>query len=688
MSELFHKMCLDFLFETNTKSIFLIKTYKENFLVEFHADREKIDYDIVEIPHDIRKLVTQYVKSKDKQEDLIYSKELDNLGNKYVVVPISSKDHHKTYLLIENINTYNKREDIAFFKSLNYLIETIFTLYDKEQMTDNLVQHNISDYHFNPEIFDFPCILISPFESKPNAKFLRKFGICNSITELNSKELIPNEIFDSLKESQNYSDTYILDFPEESYQVILSKNNYGTVLQLIHIDNIAVPKIKDETYTFFSGLSHELRTPLNSIMGYTQILSSNSNLSQENQQILQHIRQSSETLLHLINDLLDFSRVNSGNYQPKIMEISSNIFFDRTIKKAFEEASSSIEQFVKVDRNLPSVLIADKSLLSRIITATIGNAIKNTQKGFVRIEIHLIGKTEEKANIKVEVSDSGNGFKDEELKLLLNQSDMPMQSKILYSYKRVIKLIRFLGGRVYMESKLHIGSNFGFVIEMPYKRLNQQHSNLYSDIVHYKGPAKKIMLVDDDFKNRLLLSTVLSPLGFEIEEAENGIEAIEIAKTFIPDLVLIDYFMPGITGVEAANSIKEISEDIKFLILTGRDLDRQNEESYYDYILKPYDFNLLFDKIQQYLNLTWVYDKQDRVDNMNNQVVIYPERAVLVSLYQFALIGDIKSLTAVLDKLELGSAKYAAFTQRIREYAAKFKMKSIREMLRPNIDEL
>ncbi len=688
MSELLHKICVDFLFETNTKSIFLIKSFKENFLVEFHAGRDKIDYDIVDIPHDIRLLVTQYIKSKGKSDDLVYSKELDNLGNKYVVVPISSKDHLKTYILIEKINQDIERDDVDFFKSLNYLIETIFTLSEKEECKEIDNTSMVADFNFNPEIFDFPCILISPFETKPNTSFLKKFGICNSIKDLNSKELIPAEIFDIIKESKKFSDSYILDFPEESYQVILSKNQFGTVLQLLPIDNIAVPKIKNETYNFFSGLSHELRTPLNSIMGYSQILSSNPGLSAENQNIVQHIRQSSETLLQLINDLLDFSRINSGNYQQKTTEIPSMAFFERTIKKAFEEASSNIEQFVKIDSNLPQVLIGDKSLLNRIITAVIANAIKNTQRGFVRAELFLIGKTEEKAIIKFEVSDSGNGFKEDELKILLNQSDMPLQSKILYAYKRIIKIVRFLGGRVYMDSKVQTGTNFGFVIELPYKRNAGNRNNLYSDIVTYDGPTKKILIVDDDFKNRLLLTTVLSPIGFEIKEAENGIEAIRIAQNFVPDMVLIDYFMPGINGIEAAKKIQNISEEIKFLIITGRDLETQGDDLIYDYILKPYDFNILFDKIKEYLNLNWVYEQQDSDSLESTQIVIYPGRKVLVNLYQYALIGDIKSLTAILDKLEADDSKYTAFTQRIREYAAKFKMKSIREMLRPNIDEL
>ncbi len=688
MSELLHKICVDFLFETNTKSIYLIKSFKENFLVEFHAERDKINFDIVEIPHDIRLLVTKYIKSKGKKEDLVYSKELDSLGNKYLVVPISSKEHLKTYILIEKIKQDMDKDDISFFKSLNYLIETIFTLSEKDELLEERKTGVVADFNFNPDIFDFPCILISPFETKPNNSFLKKFGICNSIKDLNSKELIPAEIFDLLKESKQYSDSYILDFPEESYQVILSKNQYGTVLQLLPIDNIAVPKIKNETYNFFSGLSHELRTPLNSIMGYSQILSNDPNLTSETKNIVNHIRQSSETLLQLINDLMDFSRINSGNYQQKSTEIPSNAFFERTINKAFEEASSNIEQFIKIDPNLPQILIGDKSLLNRIITAIIANSIKNTQKGFVRAELFLIGKTEEKAIIKFEVSDSGNGFKDDELKILLNQSDMPLQSKILYAYKRIIKIVRFLGGRVYMDSKAQTGTNFGFVLELPYKRNAASSNNLYSDILTYDGPSKKILIVDDDFKNRLLLTTVLSPIGFELKEAENGLEAIKIAKTFLPDLVLIDYFMPGINGVEAAKNIRNISEDIKFLIITGRDLEQQEDKIEYDYILKPYDFNILFDKIKEFLNITWVYEKQSGKSAEQTQVVIYPEREILVDLYQFALIGDIKGLTALLDKLEADNSKYVAFTQRIKEYAAKFKMKSIREMLRPNIDEL
>jgi CheY-like chemotaxis protein len=491
-----------------------------------------------------------------------------------------------------------------------------------------------------------------------------------------------------LKENIKYSDSYILDFPEESYQVILSKNDFGTVLQLIPIDNMSIPKVKHETYTFFSGLSHELRTPLNSIMGYSQLLSNDKSLTPENQTIVGHIRNSGDTLLQLINDLLDFSRINSGNYQPKISEIPSSVFFERTIRKAFEEANSSIEQFTKIDQNVPQVLIGDKNLLNRIITAIIANAIKNTQKGFVRAELNLIGKTEDKAIIKFEVSDSGNGFKDDELRVLLNESDVPLQSKILYAYKRLIRIIRFLGGRVYMDSKVQIGTNFGFVIELPYKKNVVQTANIYSEIVNYEGPIKKILIVDDDFKNRLLLTTVLSPIGFELQEAEDGIEAIKIAKSFFPDLVLIDYFMPGMNGAEAAKNIQKIDEDIKILIITGRELETGNDETSYDYILKPYDFNILFEKIKNYLNINWVYDKQEKTIPSKGSIVIYPDRDILVELYQNALIGDIRSLTAILDKLDASDSKYAAFTSRIREYAAKFKMKSIREMLRPNIEEL
>jgi CheY-like chemotaxis protein len=239
-----------------------------------------------------------------------------------------------------------------------------------------------------------------------------------------------------------------------------------------------------------------------------------------------------------------------------------------------------------------------------------------------------------------------------------------------------------------MDSKVQIGTNFGFVIELPYKKNVVQTANIYSEIVNYEGPIKKILIVDDDFKNRLLLTTVLSPIGFELQEAEDGIEAIKIAKSFFPDLVLIDYFMPGMNGAEAAKNIQKIDEDIKILIITGRELETGNDETSYDYILKPYDFNILFEKIKNYLNINWVYDKQEKTIPSKGSIVIYPDRDILVELYQNALIGDIRSLTAILDKLDASDSKYAAFTSRIREYAAKFKMKSIREMLRPNIEEL
>ncbi len=374
---------------------------------------------------------------------------------------------------------------------------------------------------------------------------------------------------------------------------------------------------------FLAKMSHEIRTPMNGIIGLTDLLLKEPT-SHEQEEYLRLIKQSADNLLVIINDILDLSKIRSGKIQFEIIDINlremMRAIFMATNIKAVEK---NLNYNFSVDVQIPALVRGDRIRLNQIMLNLISNAIKFTEKGSVHYSAELIKKEESKIFIQFKVVDSGIGIPVNE------------QERIFESYRQasadttrkfggtglglpiVKQLVELQGGEIFIKSKPGEGSTFYFTL--PFENVDlmpieNDDSVLFKNKNEEESQSDKnginILLVDDNFINRLLVIHLLEDKGYTVIEAENGYGAIEKLKEEDIDLVLMDISMPDLDGLEATKIIRKMDEaylrKVPIIAMTAHAFQEQIQEALdsgmNDYLSKPFKPEELFQKINNQLN--------------------------------------------------------------------------------------
>jgi PAS domain S-box-containing protein len=318
---------------------------------------------------------------------------------------------------------------------------------------------------------------------------------------------------------------------------------------------------------FLSNMSHELRTPLNAILGFTQVMNRDTSLSSNQRDRVDVINRSSEHLLEMINDVLDMAKIESGRVDVytssfdlyHLLETLENMFSMRLLAKG-------IVLVIEPLHNVPQFVKTDEGKLRQILINLIGNAIKFTDEGQIRVKVRLIEDRQslEKPNTLLffDIEDTGIGISNNELDSIFEAF---FQGKQGSSSERVgtglglpicREFIQLLNGNIWVSSKLGYGSLFQFYIpveavsasnRLPSPRLPE----LSSQQLQYRT-----LVVDDRWECRQLLTQILEPLGLDIRDAKNGQEAIKVWQEWRPHLIWMDMLMPVMDGYTAAQYIK------------------------------------------------------------------------------------------------------------------------------------
>lgn len=415
----------------------------------------------------------------------------------------------------------------------------------------------------------------------------------------------------------------------------------------------AASKAKSE---FLANMSHELRTPLNAILGFTQVMIRDPFLSTDQLENLRIINRSGEHLLDLINDVLDMSKIEAG-----IITISETSFDLYRLLDTLEEMfhfkaeKKGLKLRFTVHPDVPHYIKADEKKLRICLINLLGNAIKFTENGSVTLRVNLGGMESkpglvhttvsdgEQFPITFEVEDTGVGIAPEEIDSLFDafvQSEAGRKSAEGTGLGLTItkKFVQLLKGNITAISALNKGTIFKFniqisradayeVIEQPLQRV----STLEADQGSYR-----ILVVDDTQENRLLLVKLLQPIGFEVLEAENGEQALTLWDSWQPHLILLDTRMPVIDGMEVAIQIraKEREKQGKSLInhqspnnsyhtviiaLTASAFEERRDEIIAagcdDFVRKPFQEQVLFEKMTEFLGVRYIYEQLPPVIN-------------------------------------------------------------------------
>jgi len=372
---------------------------------------------------------------------------------------------------------------------------------------------------------------------------------------------------------------------------------------------------------FLATMSHEIRTPLNAILGITEIELQNKNLPPETKEALVRINNSSDLLLHIINDILDLSKIEAGKLELENAKYNIADLINDTIYLLVAWAESKpIEFKLRVNENTPSELFGDELRIRQILNNLLSNAFKYTERGEVRLDISAEIKNDTEATLIFRISDTGQGMTKEQVAKLFDEySRFNMEANRLIGgtglgMNITQNLVRIMNGEISVESQPDKGSVF--TVRLPQNntgapplgreaaenlrqfRIGHSPQMKNTQILREYMPYGRILIVDDVETNIYVAKGLMAPYGLSIDTARSGVEAIDKIKagnTY--DIVFMDHMMPIMDGMEATKIMREMEYKYPIVALTANAMAGQAEmllaNGFDGFISKPIDIRQL-----------------------------------------------------------------------------------------------
>ncbi|MGA0609511.1 ATP-binding protein [Caldimonas sp. KR1-144] len=371
---------------------------------------------------------------------------------------------------------------------------------------------------------------------------------------------------------------------------------------------------------FLARMSHELRTPLNGILGYAQILDLDASLSERQRMGVKVIGQAGHHLLTLIDDILDLSRIEAGRLDlaPQPVDLRAFLRVVADIVRVRADQKGLLFELV-FPSWLPRTVLADERRLRQVLLNLLGNAIKFTEHGSVRLEISLLASDAERAHVGIAVEDSGVGIAPEHLQRIFEPFEQAGQashraqgSGLGLAISR--SLAHMMGGDISVTSRPGQGSRFSLDVWLPVVDAPGTVQAAPRRIRGYHGPRRRVLVVDDVINNRALMVDYLLPLGFEVHQAADGVQGLDRARAVAPDLIVMDNTMPVLDGLEATRRLRA-GDDTRHVPIvcvsasaTQASRQRSLEAGASAFLSKPVDLRELADEIGRLLGLDWIYE--------------------------------------------------------------------------------
>lgn len=375
---------------------------------------------------------------------------------------------------------------------------------------------------------------------------------------------------------------------------------------------------------FLANMSHELRSPLNAILGFAQVLRRNRALPQDAQESLGIILRSGEHLLNLINQVLDLSKIEAGRLTLNDSDFDLHrLLGDLRDMFALKADDKRLQLIVDYPSDLPHYLRTDEIKLRQVLINLVNNALKFTTEGgvTVRASAHSEGH---KTQVDFEVEDTGPGIAPHEMSLLFQafaqtETGRHAQEGTGLGLPISRKFVQLMGGDITVKSELGRGTIFKFhiqAIEVSAIATRKTAPTQRVAGLEPGQPTYRILVADDNWANRRLLVQLLTPLGFEVREVENGQQAVAVAQEFAPQLIWMDMRMPVMDGIEATRRIKATPQGaaITIIALTASSMEEERATVLAagcdEFMRKPFRDSELLATMQRHLGVRYVYQAE------------------------------------------------------------------------------
>jgi PAS domain S-box-containing protein len=377
-------------------------------------------------------------------------------------------------------------------------------------------------------------------------------------------------------------------------------------------------KVKEN---FLANMSHELRTPINGVIGLTQLLRKTP-INDQQLSMLELLEKSSQSLLGVINDVLDISKIESGKFNiipapNNIREIIGSVF--QLLK--FKADEKMIDMLLDIDPNVPEYMMIDALRLNQILMNLLSNAIKFTNKGYVKLTVQVLDRDKDRLKIKFSIEDTGIGIAEENLSKVFDSFEQAnVDTANIYGgtglgLTIVKKLVELTSGELNVSSQIGKGSIFNII---NWITIAEKSEFRKEDVVEPKklGSFNQlcVLVAEDNMVNQFILSKMLKDWNVNVEMVDNGRKLIEKLHQQNFDIILMDTHMPDMNGYQTAKAIRmdfeEPKRSIPIISLSASALDHEKEEAISagmnDVLSKPFQPYELHDKIQKILKIDLV----------------------------------------------------------------------------------
>jgi PAS domain S-box-containing protein len=518
--------------------------------------------------------------------------------------------------VLENLSLVASKTDNAVF------------IIDKEEKIEWVNESfiRITGYSFEEAVGKKPGILFQGENTDPTT--IMQIG-----EKINRGEGFSGELLNYRKDGSEFWVHFTLNpILNESKEIIKYVAVESDITERKNVEKELI-KAKEEAETsmkakeqFLSMVSHELRTPLNAVIGMTHLLLQEDPRNDQLQN-LKTIKTSGEYLLALINDILDFSKIEAG----KISISQTNFSFRELIHNLeqtfyYHAQEKNIRLFIDICPRVPNALIGDPVRLNQILVNLIGNSIKFTDVGHVKLTVRCEELDTQRCNLKFQVTDTGIGIPAEKLNLIFERfeqvNDKAKRGGTGLGLAITKSLIELMGGTIKAESELGIGSEFSFDVclekgeEKQLENVKSSSYNIIDDLSNIK-----ILLVEDNKINQLVAAKFLKQWKIDFDIADNGQKAVALSAEHDYDLILMDLQMPVMDGIAATREIRKLPgyHFVPIVALTAASLETKDDAyqvGMNDFLIKPFNPVELYNKIKKIANSDFKPSSKLGIDNI------------------------------------------------------------------------